>query len=62
MITYKINKVATQDYYFVTLIVSCINLKPKMFMKILVRIRKYLVLAIILLSQTIMMIKAIICW
>ena len=62
MITYKINKVATQDYYLVTLIVSCINLKPKMFMKILVRIRKYLVLAIILLSQTIMMIKAIICW
>ena len=47
MITLKINMVTTEDYYSLILIVSCMKLKPKMFIKIFVKIKKCLVLAII---------------
>ena len=49
--------VTAQDYSSLTLIVSCMKLKLKMFMKILVGINKCLILAIIHLSQNIMVIQ-----
>ena len=53
MITLKISMLATQDYYSLKLIVWCMKFKPKMFMKILVRIKKCLILAVIQLSQNV---------
>ena len=53
----KINMVKTQDYYSLTLIVWCVKLKIKIFMRILIRIEKCSILAIIHLSQNIMMIQ-----
>ena len=43
----KINIVTTQDYSSLTLIVWCIKLKLKMFRKILVRIKKWLISVIV---------------
>ena len=57
MIKLKMNKVATQYYYSITLTARCMKLKRKMYMKILVRIKKCLILATILLMQNIMMIQ-----
>ena len=57
MITLQINMVTTQDYYSLILIVWHMKLKTKMFMKILVRIKKCLILVIIQLNQNIMMIQ-----
>ena len=55
MITLKINMVTTQDYYSLILIVWCIKLKPKKLMKILVRIKKFWILVITQLVQSIKM-------
>ena len=57
MITLKINMVTAQNYSSLTLIVWSMKLKLKMFMKILVGINKCLILAIIHLSQNIMVIQ-----
>ena len=46
--------VAIQNYYSQTLIIWGTKLKKKMLMKILVKIKKCLILAIIVLSQNIM--------
>ena len=46
--------VTNQHYYSVTLIVWSMKLKAKMFMKVLVRKKKCLILATILLSENIM--------
>ena len=54
MIILNINMVTTQDLFTDT---DSLKLKRKMYMKILVRIKKCLILAIILLSQNIMMIQ-----
>ena len=40
MITLKINEVTMKDYYSLTLMVSCMKLKPKIFRKNLVRTKK----------------------
>ena len=45
--------VTIQDYYSLTLIVRCMKLKLKMFMKILVKTKKCLILVIAQLSQSI---------
>ena len=47
MITLKTTMVTNQDYYSLILIVWSMKLKLKMFMKILVRIKKCLILVII---------------
>ena len=44
MITLTINIVPTQDYQSETLIMQWVKLKPKMFMKVLVKIKKCLIL------------------
>ena len=62
MITLKRNMVKIQDYYSLTPIVRYMNLKPKMFMKILVRIKTCFILASIQLSQNIILFKQISCW
>ena len=41
MIILKINIIATQDYDSLTLVVWCMKLKRKMFMKILIKIKKF---------------------
>ena len=51
MITLKINKATTQDYYIKTIIVQCMKLKLKMSMNILAAIKKCLILVIIQPSQ-----------
>ena len=43
----KINIITTQDYSSLTLIVWCIKLKLKMFRKILVRLKKWLISVIV---------------
>ena len=45
--------VTIQDYYSLILIVRCMKLKLKMFMKILVKTKKCLILVIAQLSQSI---------
>ena len=40
MITLKINMVIFQGHYSLILIVSCMKLKPKMFIEILLRIKE----------------------
>ena len=57
MITLKVIMVTTQDYHSQKLIVSCMKLKLKMSMTILATIKKCLTLAIIQLSQNIMIIQ-----
>ena len=57
MIAFKTNEIITQDYYSLTLIVWCMKLKLKMFMKILVRMKKFLILEIFLPSEKLMMIQ-----
>ena len=57
LITSKTNMAANQDHHSQILTVSCMKFKQKMFMAILVRIKKCLILVIILLSQNITMIK-----
>ena len=57
MITLKINLVKTQEYYPQTLLVWCMKLKLKMYIKILETINKCLTLVIIQLSQNIMIIQ-----
>ena len=52
MITLKMNMVTTQDYYYLIL-----SLKLKIFLKILVKIKKSWILVIIQLSQNIMVIQ-----
>ena len=52
MITLKMNMVTTQDYYSLIL-----SLKLKIFLKILVKIKKSWILVIIQLSQNIMVIQ-----
>ena len=47
--------VKTQNYYSQILIVIYMKLKPRTFMKILVKLKKCLILVIIELSQNIMM-------
>ena len=54
-ITLKTNMVKTQNYYSQILIVIYMKLKPRTFMKILVKLKKCLILVIIQLSQNIMM-------
>ena len=58
MITLKTNMVTNLDYYLPLLIVWCIKLKLKIFMKILLKVKNFLVLVIIQLSQNITMIQA----
>ena len=53
----KINMVKTQNYYSLTLIVSCMKLKRKMFMKILVK-TKNIQFSELFCSQNIMMLQA----
>ena len=55
MITLKINIVATKGYYLLTLIIWSLKLKPKIVMKMLLRIKKCFILVIIQLSKSIMM-------
>ena len=43
MIKSKIDMVIIQEYYSLTLIVWCMKLEPKTFMKILVKIKKCLI-------------------
>ena len=57
MITLKITMVLNQYYYALILIVWYMKLKLKIFMKILVKVKKCLILVIIHLSQNIMMIQ-----
>ena len=47
MIRVKINMESTQDYYSLIPIAECMRLKLKMFMKILAKIKKCLILVII---------------
>ena len=47
MTMFKTNMIITQNYYSLTLIVSCMKLKSKTFIGILVRTKKYLILVII---------------
>ena len=51
MITLKTNMAATQSYYSLILIVRDMKLKQKIFVKILVRITKFLILIIIQLNK-----------
>ena len=51
MITLKTNMAATQSYYSLILIVRDMKLKLKIFVKILVRITKFLILIIIQLNK-----------
>ena len=51
MITLKTNMAATQNYYSLILIVRDMKLKLKIFVKILVRITKFLILIIIQLNK-----------
>ena len=53
----KINMETAQDYYSQVRIVWCTKLKLKMYLKILGRLKRCLILAIILLSHNIMAIK-----
>ena len=57
MIKSKTNMATNQDYHSHILTAWCMKLKDKMFMTILVRIKTYLILVIILLSQNIKMIQ-----
>ena len=57
MIKLEINVATTQDYYSLIQTAWCMKLKLKMFMKILGKIKKCLILVIIQLSQNVMMIK-----
>ena len=57
MITFKMNMVATQDFYLLILIVWCIKLKLKKFIKNS-KDKDMFGLAIILLSQNVMIIQA----
>ena len=56
MITLKINMRTNKNYYSQTLIVSCMKLKLKMSMKILVALNKCLI-SVIRLTQNIMIIQ-----
>ena len=57
MITLKINVPTAQGYYSQTVIVQCMKLKRKIFIKILAAIKKFLILVIITLSQNTMLIQ-----
>ena len=41
MIILKVNMITTQDYYSLTLVVWCMKLKRKIFMNILIKIKKF---------------------
>ena len=59
MITLKKDMTKNQNSYSQTLIVSCMKLSLKMFMKILTAIKKCFTLVIVQLNQTFMMIQKI---
>ena len=57
MIILKINVITIQEYYSLTLIIWCMRVEPEMFVRILVRIEKCLILLIIQLNLRIKMIQ-----